>query len=66
MYFPIVALCLINAFDELQLKKEKIFKVCIVEAIIYSILIILPEITNTAFSSYVGNNKRYCRMVLCC
>ena len=30
---------------------------CIVEAIIYSILIILPEITNTAFSSYVGNNK---------
>ena len=24
MYFPIVALCLINAFDELQLKKEKI------------------------------------------
>ena len=57
MYFPIVALCLINAFDELQLKKEKIFKVCIVEAIIYSILIILPEITNTAFSSYVGNNK---------
>ena len=57
MYFPIVALCLINAFDELQLKKEKIFKVCIVEAIIYSILIILPEITNTAFSSYIGNNK---------
>ena len=28
-----------------------------VEAIIYSILIILPEITNTAFSSYIGNNK---------
>ena len=27
MYFPIVALCLINAFDELQLKKEKILKV---------------------------------------
>ena len=57
MYFPIVALCLINAFDELQLKKEKIFKVCIVEAIIYSILIILPEITHTAFSSYIDNNE---------
>ena len=57
MYFPITALCLINAFDELQIKKEKIFKVCIIEAIIYSILIILPEITNTAFSSYIDNNE---------
>lgn len=57
MYFPIIALCLINAFDELQIKKEKIFKVCIIEAIIYSILIILPEITNTAFSSYIDNNE---------
>lgn len=57
MYFPITALCLINAFDELQIKKEKIFKVCIIEAILYSILIILPEITNTAFSSYIDNNE---------
>lgn len=57
MYFPITALCLINAFDELQIKKEKIFKVCIIEAILYSILIILPEITNTAFSSYLDNNE---------
>ena len=57
MYFPITALCLINAFDELQIKKEKIFKVCIIEAIIYSILIILPEITHTAFSSYIDNNE---------
>ena len=57
MYFPIIALCLINAFDELQIKKEKIFKVCIIEAIIYSILIILPEITHTAFSSYIDNNE---------
>lgn len=57
MYFPIIALCLINVFDELQLKKEKIFKICIIEAIIYSMLIILPEITNTAFSSYNNSNK---------
>ena len=57
MYFPIISLCLINIFDELQLKKEKIFKIYIIEAIIYSILIILPEITNTAFSSYIGSNK---------
>lgn len=57
MYFPIISLCLINTFDELQLKKEKIFKVCIIEALLYSVLIILPEITNTAFSSYIGSNK---------
>ena len=57
MYFPITALCLINVFDELKLEKEKVFKVCIFEAVLYSALIILPEVTNTAFSSYIGNNK---------
>lgn len=57
MYFPITALCLINVFDELKLEKEKIFKVCVFEAVLYSALIILPEVTNTAFSSYIGNNK---------
>lgn len=57
LYFPIVAICLINAFDELKLEKEKIFKVCIFEVALYSILIILPEVTGTAFSSYIGDNK---------
>lgn len=57
MYFPITALCLINVFDELKLEKEKVFKVCVFEAVLYSTLIILPEVTNTAFSSYIGNNK---------
>lgn len=57
MYFPITALCLIDVFDELKLEKEKVFKVCVFEAVLYSALIILPEVTNTAFSSYIGNNK---------
>ena len=57
MYFPITALCLINVFDEVKLEKEKIFKICIIEALLYSILIIMPEITNTAFSSYLDDNK---------
>ena len=57
LYFPIVAISLINIFDEIGLEKEKIFKVCIFEAVLYSILIILPEITGTAFSSYIGDNK---------
>ncbi len=57
MYFPITALCLINVFDELKLEKEKVFKVCVFEVVLYSALIILPEVTNTAFSSYIGNNK---------
>jgi len=57
MYFPITALCLINVFDEIKLEKEKIFKICIIEALLYSILIIMPEITNTAFSSYLDDNK---------
>ena len=57
LYFPIVAICLINIFDEIGLEKEKIFKVCIFEAVLYSALIILPEVTGTAFSSYIGDNK---------
>ena len=36
MYFPITALCLINVFDEVKLEKEKIFKICIIEALLYS------------------------------
>lgn len=57
MYFPITALCLINVFDELKLEKEQVFKVCIFEAVLYSALIILPEVTGTAFSSYIGDKK---------
>lgn len=56
-YFPILAVSLINVFDEVGLEKEKIFKICIIESIIYALLIILPEVTGTAFSSYIGNNK---------
>lgn len=57
MYFPIVTICLINIYDELNLEKEKIFKILTINAITYSLLIIIPEITGTSFASYIGDNK---------
>lgn len=57
MYFPIVTVCLINIYDELDLKKEKIFKICLFNVIVYSIFILVPEITGTSFNSYLDSNK---------
>ena len=57
MYFPIVCVILLNIYDELDLKKEKIFKICLFNVIVYSTFILLPELTGTAFSSYTNANK---------
>ena len=51
-YFPIISVCLINCYDYLELKKEQIFKIFIYNVIMMSILIIVPYVTNTSFSSY--------------
>ena len=57
MYFPIVCAILLNIYDELDLKKEKIFKICLFNVIVYSIFILVPEMTGTSFNSYLDNNK---------
>lgn len=57
MYFPIVTICFINIYDELSLKKEKIFKICLFNIIVYSIFILVPEITGTSFNSYLDSSK---------
>lgn len=51
-YFPIVAVCLINCYNYLKLKKETIFKIFLYNAVVMSLLIIIPYVTNTSFSSY--------------
>lgn len=51
-YFPIVGVCLINCYDHLGFSKEKLFKIFIYNILMMSILIIIPYITNTSFSSY--------------
>ena len=56
-YFPIITICFINIYDELSLKKEKIFKICLFNIIVYSIFILVPEITGTSFNSYLDSSK---------
>lgn len=56
-YFPIVTMCLLNCYDTLNIEKEKINRILITNAIIYAILIIIPVITNTSFSSYGSAGK---------
>lgn len=57
MYFPIVTVCMINIYDKLKLEKEKIFNIFIINMVVYSLLIIIPEITGTSFASYLDANK---------
>lgn len=57
LYFPIITICLINIFDKLKIRKEKIFKIYSLNLIIYALLIIVPEITGTAFPSYQSGNQ---------
>lgn len=57
MYFPILLVCLLCFFDEHKFDKEKIIKILIINFITYGILLFLPLITNTGFSTY--NYKGY-------
>ena len=57
MYFPILLVCLLCFFDEHKFEKEKIIKILIINFITYGILLFLPLITNTGFSTY--NYKDY-------
>lgn len=53
-YFPIVSICLINCYSSVNLDKEKINKIFAINAVVFGILLILPYITKTDFSSYDG------------
>lgn len=57
MYFPILLVCLLCFFDEHKFDKEKVIKILIINFITYGILLFLPLITNTGFSTY--NYKGY-------
>lgn len=55
MYFPIIFISLINFCDQYQLDRKKIINIFVINLILYSILIIIPFITNTGFNSYAKN-----------
>lgn len=52
MYFPIITIALINFYDQEKLEKEQLFKIFIFDLLLYSFLIVFPEITGTSFLSY--------------
>jgi len=56
-YFPIISACLINCYKKLNLNKEKLNKILIINAVVYAVLIIIPTITQTSFSSYGSSGK---------
>lgn len=53
-YYPIVSLCIINCYHKLKLSREQINKIFTINAIVFSILILFPLITNIGFSSYAA------------
>lgn len=56
-YFPVITACIINVYDEFNLQKEKIFKIFIIDLIIYAIFILVPEALGLSFNSYTNNYK---------
>lgn len=57
-YFPIFFITTINFIDQYDIDRSKIIDLFTIDLFIYSILIIIPSITNTGFNSY-QNNEGY-------
>lgn len=52
MYFPILLASLLCFFDEHRINKKEIIKIFIINVLTYGILLFIPLITNTGFSTY--------------
>ena len=50
-YFIIITLTIMNLFEDLKVENNKIKNIFFISAIAYTILLLVPIITNTAFSS---------------
>lgn len=55
MYFLILFITLFNFYIQYELEYKKIIKIFIVNLLVFSVLIIVPYLTNTSFSSYALN-----------
>ena len=60
-YFPIMLIGILNLFDDWNIDNKLIHKILIINSICYAILLLIPLISGTAFSSYsssdyLGNN----------
>ena len=60
-YFPVMLVGIFNLFDDIGIDNKLIHKILIINSICYCILLLIPLISGTAFSSYsssdyLGNN----------
>lgn len=51
-YFPITLLGMLNIFNDFKISKKLIIKILISNAVIYTILMIIPYVTSTGLNSY--------------
>ena len=58
LYYPVMIIGVFNIFDDFKIKKELIYKVLLINCIVYTLLLIIPYITNTSFNSYRWNNVK--------
>ncbi|MDD2410008.1 MAG: O-antigen ligase family protein [Bacilli bacterium] len=56
-YFPVILVGFLNIYDEYKLERNKIISILTLNLILMAILIILPYILGTGFSSYVGDRR---------
>lgn len=56
-YFPIITLFLLNIYESSKLDVSKLLTVIDINLLTYSLGIIIPKLTNTAFSSYSYGNS---------
>lgn len=55
LYFPLMLIGTLNLFDDLNIQNKKLKKVLLINLLTYSILLIIPWLTNTSHNSY-GND----------
>ena len=58
MYFPIMLVTLFSLYSESFFDKNKIINIFVINLIAYSLLLIIPFITNTSFNSYAKNKGK--------
>jgi len=55
LYFPIVFVGLVNLCLQYKIDKRKVINCFIISLVLYTILLIVPFLTNTGFNSYQGD-----------
>ena len=52
LYYPLLLSCLYCYFDDKKISKHELYNILIINLLTYAILLLLPFLTNTGFSTY--------------